>query len=198
LQLLLATLNKDKLLEMRCILGDLHLSLLSLNDFGDLPEAEEDGQTFAENARKKASHYYRLTGIASIADDSGLSIDALGGQPGVYSSRWASSDEGRIGRVLEAMKHLSEEWQRKAAFHCAICLYAGDMGILETEGTVEGIITHEPRGSSGFGYDPIFLYPPANKTFAEMSMSEKNEISHRARALKSFKVLLSEWLAQHR
>lgn len=198
MQLLLATLNKDKLLEMRAILGDLHVSLLSLSDFGDLPEAEEDGQTFAENARKKAAHYYRLTGIASIADDSGLSIDALGGKPGVHSARWADSDKNRIARVLEAMKHFGEEWQRRAAFHCAICLYSGDREILESEGKVEGIITHEPRGTSGFGYDPIFLYPNANKTFAEMSSPEKNEISHRARALKSFKIALKEWLAKQR
>lgn len=197
LQLLLATRNKGKLEEMQTILGDLGLTLVSLDDFGDLPEAVEDGQTFAENARKKAAHYYHLTGIPSIADDSGLSVDALGGEPGVHSARWASTDSRRIARVLAALEDLTEKHQRIAFFHCAICLYAGEKGLLETEGKVEGIITQVPKGSSGFGYDPIFLYPPLQKTFAEMSSAEKNQTSHRSRALERFKSLLTEWLREN-
>ena len=193
-RLLLATRNKGKLEEMRAILRDLDVRLVDLDGFDHLPDAVEDGHSFPENAKKKAVHFYNLTGVPSVADDSGLCVDALSGEPGVRSSRWESSDDRRIAKLLAAMEGFPDEHQRAACFRCAICLYAGEKGTLETEGMVEGIISQEPKGSSGFGYDPVFFYPPFKKTFAEMSSQEKNQISHRSRALNHFKKLLAEWL----
>lgn len=195
MRFLLATRNPGKLAELKSLLADLPVELVSLETFPDVPDAVEDGPTFLENARKKALHYAQATGLAAIADDSGLTIDALGGWPGVRSSRVAATDPERIAKVLEALRRFPERDQRRAAFECVVScrLPAGEW--IEGRGRVEGFITREPAGSGGFGYDLIFFYPPAGKTFAQMTPAEKNGVSHRARALADFRRRLQAYFA---
>ena len=192
-RILLATGNQGKKAEMASILGDSRRELLTLQDFPGLPEAVEDGLTFAENARKKALHFLDFTGIPVIADDSGLEVEALGGAPGVFSSRYADTDSERISRLLRELDQaLSQDPSpgRSARFACAICLAIPGGKLVETFGEVQGLILDEPRGEGGFGYDPVFLYPPVNKTFAEIPSEIKNSISHRANALEALKGLI--------
>jgi XTP/dITP diphosphohydrolase len=179
---LLGTRNPGKLREIQDVLGDLELRLLSLADFPEVSDVEETGGSFLENARLKAEHYRRQTGLPSLADDSGLVVDALDGRPGVLSARFAPTDPERILKLLELMRPFPAPERRSARFVCAICL-AADWGSVEVEGRVEGLIAARPSGSHGFGYDPIFYYPPMNKTFAEMTAAEKNCVSHRFVAL---------------
>jgi XTP/dITP diphosphohydrolase len=172
------------------VLRELQIQLVTLSDVGPLPEVVEDGETFAQNARKKAVHYFRLTGIPAIADDSGLSVDALSGKPGVHSARFAPTDKERIEKLL---KMLSESdpppasGGRRAKFVCAVCAVLAEDKVIEVAGEVVGEITLKPRGHWGFGYDPVFLYPPMGRTFAELSAREKNRVSHRAVALEKLK-----------
>ncbi|MBI4444579.1 MAG: RdgB/HAM1 family non-canonical purine NTP pyrophosphatase [Acidobacteria bacterium] len=180
-RLLLATSNKGKLEEFRSALVSLPFDFASLQDFRGLPPPSEDGTTFRENARLKAQHYSQLTGLPTLADDSGLCVDALGGAPGIYSKRYAATDAERIQRLLRELKGFGEH-ERSARFVCALCFFSPEQ-ILEVEATVEGKIIKEPRGTSGFGYDPIFWYPPLGRTFGELSRKEKNLISHRGKAL---------------
>lgn len=183
--LLLATRNAGKVREIREFLRCLELQVVSAAEWGDIPEPEETGTTFAENAREKAGYYHRITGLPALADDSGLEVDALGGAPGVYSSRFAPSDPERIQKLLRLLQHLDPQREallRKARFVCAMCLFSASR-IIEVVGTVEGRITGTPRGQGGFGYDPVFFYPPLQRTFAELTSEEKNRVSHRARAL---------------
>jgi XTP/dITP diphosphohydrolase len=196
LRFLLATLNRGKLRELQAVLSGLGIELVSLDDYPDVPEAVEDGKTFAENARKKALHYWRFTSLPTIADDSGLMVDALGGDPGVYSARIASDDPSRIRTVLERLEQIGPETSRRARFVCCLCAILGRDQRIEVEGTVEGQITTQARGSRGFGYDPIFLYEPLGRTFAELSAEEKNAVSHRAVALQKLKVRLREELGE--
>lgn len=183
---LLGTSNAHKLAELRAILGNLPLTLLSLDDVADVPEVAETGATFAENAILKAVAYARASGLLTLADDSGLEIDALGGEPGVYSARWAGVDtpySERFRLILERLAHTPEE-QRTARYRCVIAI-AGpdDKGLLATaEGVLEGMIAAAPRGEGGFGYDPIFYLPAYGKTVAEIAPEVKNRISHRALA----------------
>ena len=183
--LLLATRNPGKVREIRESLRGLDLDLISVAEWGEIPEPEETGPSFAENARQKAEYYFQHTGMAALADDSGLEVDALGGAPGVHSSRFASTDRDRIQKLLGLLQHLDPVRQshlRTARFVCAICL-VGASRVVEVQGTVEGRVSGAPRGEHGFGYDPIFFYPPLKRTFAELTSDEKNRISHRARAL---------------
>jgi XTP/dITP diphosphohydrolase len=178
----LGTSNAHKLAELRAILGD--LTLLSLGDVAPIPDVAETGATFAENAVLKATAYASASGLLALADDSGLEIDALGGEPGVYSARWAGegtpySERFRI--ILERMAQTPPE-QRTARFRCVIAI-AGPDGLLATaEGVLEGMIAPEPQGAGGFGYDPIFYLPAYGKTVAELPAEVKNRISHRALA----------------
>lgn len=181
-QVLLGTRNPGKLREIQGALRDLGLVFVSLADFPDVKDIEETGSTFAENARLKAQHYREATGLASLADDSGLLVDALGGLPGVKSARFAPTDPERIRKILELMCPFPHLEQRTAHFVCALCLATSD-GLIEVEGRVSGLLALEPSGSNGFGYDPIFYYPPEGKTFAGMSAEEKNRVSHRSAAL---------------
>lgn len=193
LQFLLATKNRGKVREVRAVLEALGMDSESLLERTDLPEVEETGTTFSENARLKAIYYNRLTGIPSLADDSGLVVDALDGAPGVFSARFASTDQDRIEKLLELMNTVQESSKRTAHFVCVICLVMGKR-IIEVTGRVDGEISLEPRGQSGFGYDPVFYYPPLCKTLAEMNLEEKSSISHRGRALnKLYKVLKKEF-----
>jgi XTP/dITP diphosphohydrolase len=181
---LLGTSNAHKLAELRAILGDLPLTLLGLGDLASVPDVAETGDTFAANAILKATAYARASGLLTLADDSGLEIDALGGEPGVHSARWAGADtpySERFRIILERMAQTPPE-RRTARYRCVIAI-AGPDGLLATaEGVLEGMIATEPRGAGGFGYDPIFYLPAYGKTVAELPAEEKNRISHRARA----------------
>jgi XTP/dITP diphosphohydrolase len=196
-EVVIATRNPGKLREIEAILSPLHLKLLSLRDFPDLPEVEEDGATFAENAGKKARAIARLTGRPAIADDSGLAVDALGGQPGVLSARYAggnATDRERYQKLLDEMAGIPEG-KRQATFVCvlAVAFPSGKMQVVE--GECRGWITFAPRGKHGFGYDPIFFVPEFAKTMAELEPEVKNRISHRARALEKLKLILPEFLS---
>jgi XTP/dITP diphosphohydrolase len=182
--ILFGTSNPHKLAELRAILGDFPFTLLGLDDIASTPEVEETGATFAENAILKATAYACASGLLTLADDSGLEIDALGGEPGVYSARWAGIDtpySERFRIILERLAQTPPE-QRTARFRCVIAI-ARPEGLLTTaEGVLEGMIATEARGAGGFGYDPILYLPAYGKTVAELPAEVKNQISHRARA----------------
>jgi XTP/dITP diphosphohydrolase len=169
-----------------------------LADFPNIPEIEEDGATFAENARKKALGYAKATGLWTLADDSGLVVDALGGQPGVKSARFAESHRGdrrdlldkkNIEKLLTLLKDIPEE-KRTARFVCCLCLASPEKVLIETEGKLEGVIIDKPAGENGFGYDPIFWVEKLKKTVAQLGSDEKNAVSHRGNAIRKLKTLL--------
>ncbi len=190
LRFLLATQNNGKAREIRSALSPFNIKVESLLGRDDLPEALESGATFAENARLKAEHYHQLTGLPTLADDSGLVVDALGGKPGVHSARFAPTDKERIEKLLRMLDSLPSPFSRSARFVSAVCLLLPDR-LIEVAGEVQGELIQEPRGSNGFGYDPIFYYPPLGKTFAQMTAKEKNKVSHRARALEKLRQQLT-------
>jgi XTP/dITP diphosphohydrolase len=182
--IVVATRNHGKLHEFRNLLLPLKSEILSLRDVSISDEIEESGQTFAENARLKAIGYSRLTQIPVLADDSGLEVEALGGQPGIHSARYAgpdASDADRINKLLDELKKVGGG--REARFVCALALAKDGVLLQEARGECRGIIIDDPRGTNGFGYDPVFLFPEIDKTFAELTDSEKNQHSHRARAI---------------
>ncbi|MBW2569909.1 MAG: XTP/dITP diphosphatase [Deltaproteobacteria bacterium] len=182
--IVLATRNKGKTSEIRDILKDFPVNIKNLDDFGPIPEVEENGNTFDENAYKKASFTARVLGFPAIADDSGLIVEALGGAPGVYSARYAgenATDEQRRNKLLDEMKGKTD---RRAAFECVISIAVPTGAALTYEARCEGLIATEPSGSNGFGYDPVFYYPSLKKTFAELTMEEKSVVSHRGKALR--------------
>ncbi len=169
---------------MQDILKGFPIEIKNLSDFGPIPEVVEDGETFDDNAYKKAAFTAKVLGLPALADDSGLCVDALDGAPGVYSARYAgenASDADNVAKMLGAMK---EEENRKAAFQCVISIAVPTGAALTYEGRCEGILTREPAGDNGFGYDPLFFFPEFNKTFAQLSLAQKAQISHRGKALK--------------
>jgi len=179
-------------MEIKDILADLDFNVLSIGDFEDIPEIQEDGETFEENALKKAIQIARLTKRLALADDSGLEIDYLNGEPGVRSARFVgenATDEDRNRRALELLKGVPRQ-ERRARFKCAVAIASPDGKAHVVTGVCEGEIALEPRGDKGFGYDPIFIVPVYGKTFAELGTEKKNQISHRAIALKKAKELL--------
>lgn len=185
--LVIATRNPGKTDEIRAILKGYPVEIRNLNDFGPIPEIDEDGATFEENAYKKASFAARVLGLPALSDDSGLSVAALNGKPGIHSARFAgpdATDQQRCRLLLEKLKDAAD---RRATFECVISIALPTGQALTYEGRCEGLITEKPAGVSGFGYDPVFYYPPAGKTFAEMTAEEKNRVSHRGRALEEFK-----------
>lgn len=194
--LVVATRNKKKLREIQEIISDSNINVMSIDDFPDAPDILEDGKTFEENARKKAVEIAKFTNCLTLADDSGLEIDYLKGQPGVYSSRFAgekATDSDRNMKVLNLMKNASPD-DRKARFRCAIAIARPDGYNEVVTGVCEGQIALEPKGNQGFGYDPIFIVPEYGKTFAELGLEKKNQISHRALALKKAReVILRAW-----
>lgn len=197
--LLLATTNRHKLEEYYAIFSHLPVTLRSLREVPLEMDVEETGQTFAENARIKALAYAQATGMLSLADDSGLEIDALGGAPGVLSARFAGRDtpyEERFRLILEQLEGLPEA-RRGARFRCAIALAEPSGYCRVVEGVIEGVIADRPRGDHGFGYDPIFLVPELGKTTAELTPEQKNRISHRGRAASLARVLLEIWPYLH-
>jgi XTP/dITP diphosphohydrolase len=185
-RLLMATRNKGKILELQKNLEKLDIELLSLEDIKDIPVLEEKGTTFLENAVSKARTAGKASGLITLADDSGLAVDALDGKPGVYSARFAgehADDQENNMKLLQMMKGISYE-NRTARFICVIAVALPDGKLFSVEGKCEGIILEEMRGSDGFGYDPLFYIPDMGKTFAELTLKEKNHISHRGVALK--------------
>jgi XTP/dITP diphosphohydrolase len=197
--IVLATRNEGKISEFKILLKDFDVEIKSLKDFGPIPTVEEDGQTFEDNAVKKAQFTARVLGFPALADDSGLVVKALNGLPGVHSARYAGEDatdkENNL-KLLEAMEGVEN---REASFMCVLAIAVPRGPALIYEGTCEGVITESLIGNQGFGYDPLFFYQPLNKTFAQMSIEEKNQVSHRGKAMAKFrdefgKVLI--WLRQ--
>ncbi len=199
-KILVATTNPGKIAEIRAML-DFDVEWLGLSDFSDIEIIEEDGLTFAENARKKALGYAEQTGLWTIADDSGLVVDALNGAPGVKSARFSGAkdknrtilDHKNMAKVLKLLEGVPEE-QRAARFVCCLCLACPDKILAETEGKLEGLIAERKIGKNGFGYDPIFFVPQLNKTVAQLTREEKNAISHRGNAIRELKHILEQLL----
>ena len=184
--------------EVRMILADLGLEIRSAREAGVRMDVEETGTTFAENALLKARAVWEQTGDIVLADDSGLAVDYLHGEPGVYSSRYMGEDTSYEIKNREIIRRLADagEDQRTARFISAIAAVLPDGRVLQTEAAVEGVIAHEPAGNGGFGYDPIFYLPEFHKTSAEISLEEKNRISHRGKALEAMKEKLREALQE--
>ncbi len=198
--LVIATRNKGKIDEIKELLKGRPVAIKELSDFGPIPEIVEDGETFDDNAYKKASMTARMLGLPVLADDSGLVVEALGGAPGVLSARYAGKDATDGKRCEKLLQEMAGQPNRKAFFQCVISIAVPSGPALTYEAFCHGLIAETPAGEGGFGYDPIFFYPELNKTFAELSMEEKNRISHRARALMEMvaefdKVLA--WIRRH-
>jgi XTP/dITP diphosphohydrolase len=186
-KILLASRNKDKLKEVRSRTASLGTDILSPEDFLNLPEVEEDGETLEANAIKKAQILHELTGLPTLADDTGLEVEALQGAPGVYSSRYdgpQATYASNCAKLLREMSGIPED-QRQAQFRCVLA-YVEDGQTRLFEGQIRGLITREPQGQNGFGYDPVFYVPELDKTLAQMTLDEKNLVSHRGLALKEW------------
>jgi len=182
--LVIATRNQGKTAEIKELLQNFPIKIKNMDDFGPIPHIDEDGETFDENAYIKASFAARVLGFPALSDDSGLMVEALGNLPGVHSARYGgknATDEQRCALLLDEMKG---KRNRKAAFECVISIAVPRGPALTYEARCEGQIAEKPAGSNGFGYDPVFHYPPLNKTFAELSREEKNRVSHRGKALR--------------
>jgi len=193
MEIVLATRNEGKIKEIKRIVGRLPISILTIDDFPGCPEVVEEGVTFQENAIKKAMAVAQYTGKPSLADDSGLEVYALNNAPGIFSSRYAGegADDGKNReKLLYEMRSLSDE-ERKARFVCCLALAFPDGGIEIFRGHVEGGIGREPKGSHGFGYDPLFYPKGHDRTFAEMEAREKDSLSHRGKALMEFQKYLN-------
>ncbi|MGB2807177.1 MAG: XTP/dITP diphosphatase [Sedimentisphaerales bacterium] len=199
-KILVATTNPGKAAELQAML-DADVNWLTLADFPDIPEVKEDGTTFIENASKKALGYAKATGLWTIADDSGLVIDALDAAPGIESARFSGVkspdrtliDHKNIAKVLELLKGVPFD-KRTARFVCSLCLANPDEILIQTQGTLEGLITEKEIGENGFGYDPVFFVPHMDKTVAQLNREEKNAISHRGNAIRKLKPLLAQLL----
>jgi XTP/dITP diphosphohydrolase len=190
--LLVATTNRGKLREIGPILDGLPFTLVTLAECATVAEPEETGMTFGENARLKARYYSKTTGLVSVADDSGLEIEALDNAPGVHSARYGSDYGFKFRRIQELLRERGANGSA-ARFVCHVALAHGDEILFEAEATVAGVIVPEPRGENGFGYDPIFLYPPLGRTLAQLDSAAKSSLSHRGKAFAS----LREYLVAH-
>ena len=189
MKVVLASKNKHKLVEISKITEKFGIDLVLQSELGVDIDVEETGTTFEENSFLKAEAVMKATGLPALADDSGIAVDALNGEPGVYSARYGFDDSlddwGRLLLLLKNTEHVPDG-QRQAQFVCVITMVTPDGKTIQARGEVHGELLREPRGENGFGYDPIFYYPPAGKSTAELSPEEKNKISHRANALKLF------------
>jgi XTP/dITP diphosphohydrolase len=190
-RILIATTNAGKLREITRILAPTPIELASLDEFQGIQEPEETGATFAENARLKALYYHHATGLASVAEDSGLEIDALDGAPGVHSARWEGSDyQVKFRRIYELLDARMARGSA-ARFVCRVALADDGRVVFESEGVIEGCIADQPRGDRGFGYDQIFFYPPLGKTTAELDPDVKATVSHRGKAFAALRDYLT-------
>jgi XTP/dITP diphosphohydrolase len=180
--LVLATRNAGKTKEIQEILKDFPVEIRNLDDFGPIPSVEEDGMTFDDNAYKKASFTARVLGLPALADDSGLQVDTLGGAPGVHSARYAGPDATDAENNAKLWREMDGQTNRAATFVCVISIAVPSGPALTYEAECKGVIADAPEGDKGFGYDPLFYYPPLKKTFAQMSSEEKNQVSHRGKA----------------
>ena len=191
--LLIATTNPGKLREIRGILDDVPVDLVSLDRYQDIEEPDETGATFAENSRLKARYYSRATGMIAVADDSGIEIEALDNMPGVHSARWRGSDyPTKFAAIYDELRRRGRSGS-PARFVAHVAVARGDEILFEAIGTIEGEIAPEPRGAHGFGYDPIFYYPPYGSTLGEVEGAKKAAVSHRGKAFRQ----LREWLLSH-
>lgn len=187
-----ASRNEGKIREIKSLLEDTHITICSLKDYQGVPDVDEDGETFFDNALKKAKTVSEFLGETVLADDSGLEVDCLGGKPGVRSARYAgadATDEKNIGKLLDQLKGVPEN-KRGAAFHCSLVLYRTDGSFEAFDGALRGMISEVPVGTGGFGYDPVFMLPERGVTVAQLEPEIKNRISHRADAVNKFK----KWL----
>ena len=194
-KIVLASRNQNKIEELRAILEPLDIELLAAPDFPELEEVEEDGDTLEYNALKKARYVHQVTGLPSLADDTGLEVDALDGRPGVYSARFAGENvtyQQNVDKLLHLLKSWPNIGDRKARFRTVIA-FIEDHNEHVFEGRCEGHITPDQRGTGGFGYDPVFLPDGFEQTFAELSLETKNQISHRGRAVQAF----IEWIKNY-
>ena len=191
MQLLVATTNAHKLSEIRSILTGLDIDLVSLSDFPHVIVPDETCDTFVANAREKALHYANATGQLTLAEDSGLEIDGLNGEPGVRSARFNGDSYPERFKVIYVRLANAEQSGCRARFVCALVMVRGSNILFETCGSVEGRVADEPSGAAGFGYDPIFHYPPYGKTLAEVSREEKAAVSHRGKAVRALRNYLA-------
>lgn len=197
IELVLATKNKDKIKEIKHILKGLKIKILSIEDYPDLPEVHEDGETLKDNAIKKAVTIAKFTGKWALADDTGLEVAALDGAPGVYSARFAGPGCKYVDNNIKLLKLLGNlpKSKRQAQFKCVIAL-AEPRGTASTVlGVINGYIGFEMKGKNGFGYDPVFVVPEYGKTFAQLGLSTKNKISHRGKALEKMKKVIKKMIA---
>lgn len=195
MRLLIATENPGKVREMQVLLNDLDVELVTPKSIGIDMKVVEDGSTYAENAAKKAVAYARASGLISVADDSGIEVDALNGEPGLYSARYLpppATDHDRLLYMLQNLQDKPRPW--KAHYHATIAIAMPDGQVQFAEADCHGEIIPEERGENGFGYDPIFLIPALGRTMAEISMDEKNRLSHRALAMQNAKPILLKLL----
>lgn len=200
MQLVLATNNEDKIREMKNLLDDLPVTILTRDDFLEFPDVEETGTTLEENATLKARAIAEFCSLPALADDSGLEVDALDGAPGVYSSRYAGEDvtyEDNNRKLIKELEGIPDE-KRSARFRCVIAVCWDDDSTDIVEGTAEGYITEELSGDKGFGYDPVFYYPPEKRRFSEMTVDEKNRVSHRGKALMEARSLIIKRLNKNK
>ncbi|MGV8073971.1 MAG: XTP/dITP diphosphatase [Syntrophobacteraceae bacterium] len=197
--LVVATKNAGKSREIRSFLDGFPIEIRDLNNFDPIPEVEEDGLTFRENAYKKAAFTAKALGLPALADDSGLEVTALAGAPGVHSARYSGPQATDAKNNNKLLKELRGATDRKARFCCVLSLAMPGGAALTYESTCGGVILDAPRGENGFGYDPLFYYPPLGKTFGEMTLEEKSQVSHRGKALMELKKDFDnviKWLAK--
>jgi XTP/dITP diphosphohydrolase len=188
-RIILASKNEGKIREIKDMLVGMSIEVLSLNDYKNISDINEDGKSFFENALKKAQFISELTGEIVLADDSGLEVDYLGGEPGIYSSRYSgndATDSSNIQKLLKRLEGVTIE-KRGASFKCVLVLYRPDGKYWSFEGSLQGIINEEPVGNGGFGYDPVFFLPELKLTVAQIPEEFKNRVSHRATAINKFK-----------
>jgi XTP/dITP diphosphohydrolase len=193
MEIILATHNLDKCKELKKSFSNTSIKILTLQDFPEIKEIIEDGDTLEENAFIKSRTVFNFTKIPTISDDTGLEVDALNGEPGIYSARYAGSNCSyldNVNKLLESMENIDDRL-RTAKFRTAVTFINKDMELV-AEGSVQGTITRKAKGNSGFGYDPIFYIPSYKKTFAEMTLDEKNNFSHRSRAIHNLQLLFKE------
>ena len=195
MRVVLASKNKHKLVEISKITEKFDMELVLQSELGIDLDVEENGTTFEENSLIKAKAVMEATGLPALADDSGIMVDALGGEPGIYSARYgfdeSLDDHGRMMLLLKNTEHVPDG-QRQAKFVCVITMITPDGKTIQARGEVHGELTREPKGENGFGYDPIFYYPPAGCTTAQLPSEEKNQVSHRGQALRVFYEKLKE------